>query len=72
MFVGGTDAPNETGAAFASANGVQLKCSVYAANGTLQIGPYAVAAGTFLGRRVRVANNASLTLVGGAFDIIYP
>lgn len=72
ILVGGTDAPQDNGAAFASANGVRLTCSVYAANGTLEIGPYAMAAGTFLGRRVRVANNVSLTLVGGAFDIIYP
>jgi hypothetical protein len=72
ILVGGSDGPKEPAYAFGGGNGLHLTASVYAANGTLDLGSGAVATGTFLGRRVKIGNQSALTLVGGAFDIIYP
>jgi hypothetical protein len=70
IYVGGSDGPGAV--AFRSGNGARLDASVYAANGTLEIGPSTVATGTFLGRYVIIGPFTQLTLMGGAFDIIYP
>jgi hypothetical protein len=72
ILVGGVDGPKGPAYAFGGGNSAQITASVYAANGTLDLGSGAVATGTFLGRRVRIGNKSALTLVGGAFDITYP
>jgi hypothetical protein len=72
VYVAGTGGPPGQQSPFATGTDARVVASVYAANGTLELGPTTVARGTFLGRRVVVANGAKLTLEGGAFDIPYP
>ena len=62
---GNTGAIEETPAAVNFGNNTTITASVYAPNGTLNIGQNAHATGAFLARWVTIANNVTLTLESG-------
>jgi hypothetical protein len=66
FWVTGTDGNSS---AFQTSNSVRMSINAYSPNGTMNIGPYNIATGAFLGLRVNVQNNTTLVL-NSAFD--YP
>jgi hypothetical protein len=62
LYVAGADGPpNKPGDAISIGSNAAVGVNAYAANGTLSAGAYAPATGAFVGKRVFVGGNVTLT-----------